>query len=111
MGPLILLHVIMLIYSVSSIFSKMASEEPFLSVKFIVFYGLVIFIMAVYALLWQQVLKRMPLSTAYANKAVTVIWGIVWGYFIYGEAITVRKIIASIIIIVGVGMVVSADDE
>lgn len=110
-GPLILLHAIMLVYSVSAVFSKLASEQSPLSIKFIVYYGAVLFIMFIYAILWQQVLKKMPLTTAYANKAVVIIWGIVWGKLFYGEQITVRKIVASIIIIIGVGLVVTSEDE
>ena len=32
-----------------------------------------------YAAGWQQVIKHLPLTTAYANKAVTVVWGILAG--------------------------------
>ena len=32
-----------------------------------------------YAFGWQQVIKHLPLTTAYANKAVTVVWGILLG--------------------------------
>ncbi len=109
--PLILLHIIMMIYSVSSICSKLASEADFLSMKFIINYGLVIFILFIYAVLWQQVLKKMPLTTAYANKAVVIIWGLVWGKLIFGEDITLKKILGSIIIMIGVGLVVTCKDE
>jgi len=109
--PLILLHIIMMIYSVSSVFSKLASKEDLLSFKFIVFYGLVIFILFIYAILWQQVLKKMPLTTAYANKAVVIIWGLVWGKLLFHEEITLKKIIASIVIMIGVGLVVTSEDE
>ena len=61
--------------------------------------------------MWQQVIKHMPLITAYANKAVTVIWGIIFGYLIFDETITLRKIIGAIIIIAGVYFIVSADAE
>lgn len=75
----VLLHVLMLIFSLSPVCSKLAGQQPFLSFKFVLFYGLVILLLGIYALLWQQIIKRMPLTTAYANKAVTVVWGMVWG--------------------------------
>lgn len=109
--PLLLLHVIMLLYSISAICSKMAAGENLLSVRFIFLYGCVLFILFVYAILWQQVLKKMPLTTAYANKAVVIIWGLVWGSLFFGEEITVQKIIGSLIIIAGVGLVVTDKDE
>ena len=65
----------------------------------------------VYAIVWQQLLKKLPLVTAYANKAVTVIWGIVWGYFFFNEGITIYKLIGAVVIVIGVYLVVSSDGE
>lgn len=109
--PLLLLHAIMLLYSASAIFSKLASEEQFLSFSFLVLYGLVLLVLFVYAILWQQVLKKMSLTSAYANKAVVIIWGLVWGSLFFGEAITAKKLFASVIVILGVGLVVTDKDE
>lgn len=107
----VVLHIIILIFSINSICSKMASQNPFLSVKWIVFYGLVIVLLGFYAIAWQQVLKHMPLVTAYANKAVTAIWGIVWGYLVFHEEITVQKIIGAVVIIAGVYLVVTGEQD
>jgi drug/metabolite transporter (DMT)-like permease len=106
-----ILHVIILIFSVNSICSKMASGYEFLSFKWIIFYGLVVCILGFYAIAWQQVLKHLPLITTYANKAATPIWGLIWGAFIFGEQITVQKIIGAIVVIIGVYLVVSGDEE
>ena len=59
-------------------------------------------ILGVYALAWQQVIKRMPLTTAYANKAVTVVWGMVWGMILFGESITPQKVLGAAVIVAGV---------
>ncbi|SFN74860.1 hypothetical protein SAMN05216351_10155 [Pseudobutyrivibrio sp. JW11] len=106
-----ILHVIILIFSVNSICSKMASGYQFLSFKWIIFYGLVVCILGFYAIAWQQVLKHLPLITTYANKAATTIWGLIWGALIFGEQITVQKIIGAIVVIIGVYLVVSGDEE
>lgn len=106
----IYLHIILALFSVSVVFSKLAAGEKELSFKWIIYYGAVLFIMFIYAIAWQQIIKHMPIVTAYANKAVTVIWGIVWGFFIFRESITVKKIIGAAIITVGVYLVVSGDD-
>lgn len=108
---IIILHIVLFIYSSIGIMSKFASAEPFMSFKFIILYGGVVFALFLYALVWQQLLKKLPLITAYANKAVTVIWGIVWGFLIFHEEITLPKIVGALIIIVGVYLVVSADYE
>ncbi len=106
---MIALHIILAVYSLTAVASKFAAGESFPSMKFIVLYGIVLFGLFVYALAWQQVIKHMPLITAYANKGITVIWGIIWGYFIFDEAITVRKLIGAAIIVCGVVFIVTAD--
>lgn len=98
----LLLHLLLAVYSLSSVFSKLAASESFLSFKFCMFYGLVIFLLMIYALFWQQVIKRLPLVLAYANKAVTVIWGMIWGAVLFNEGITIKKVIGAVIVIVGI---------
>lgn len=106
-----LLHALMLLFSFSPVFSKLAGQEAFLSFRFCLFYGLVILVLGIYAVLWQQVIKRMPLTTAYANKAITVVWGMVWGVFIFDEQITVQKCIGIVLIICGVLLFSFSDKE
>ncbi len=98
----VLLHALMLLFSLSPVCSKLAGRQPFLSLPFFFFYGLVIVILGIYALAWQQVIKRMPLTTAYANKAVTVVWGLVWGMLLFGETITLQKVLGAAVIVAGV---------
>ena len=106
-----ILHVIILIFSVNSICSKFASQNEFLSPKWILFYGIVICILGFYAIAWQQVLKHLPLITTYANKAATTIWGLIWGFIVFGEQITIQKVIGAIVVIIGVYLVVSGDEK
>ncbi|MCR5602827.1 MAG: transporter [Lachnospiraceae bacterium] len=106
----VILHIILALFSVSAVFSKLAAMEESLSFKWIIYYGAVLFIMFVYAIAWQQIIKQMPIVTAYANKAVTVIWGIIYGLIIFKEDITVPKIIGAVIIIAGVYLVVTGDE-
>lgn len=107
----VLLHLLLMVFSLSTVCSKLASGQEFLSFSFILFYGLVIFFLGIYAIFWQQVIKNMPLTTAYANKAVTVIWGLIWGVVIFSEKITFGKILGSIIIIVGIILFATADNH
>ena len=93
----------------TGIASKLAAGEEFLSFRFILFYGLVLFGLFLYAIGWQQIIKHMPLISAYANRGVTVIWGLVWGYFIFSEKITARSLIGAAIIICGIVLIVTAD--
>ena len=108
--PFIQLHILLFLFSLGSVCSKIAGGAEFLSIKFIIFYGLVLVILFGYALVWQQLLKKLPLVTAYANKAVTVIWGLLWGLIIFKEQITIWNILGAGLIIFGIYVVVSADE-
>lgn len=105
------MHLLLGFYSFGGVFSKTAANSPFLSMKFILCYGMVLFILVVYALGWQQIIKRMPLSSAYANKAVTVVWGIFWGIVFFGETLTVGKVVGAAIIVAGIVFYAFADKD
>ncbi len=98
-------------YSFGGVFSKTAADKKFLSFPFCLFYGLSLLVLFIYAIGWQQFIKRLPLTAAYANKAVTVIWGCIWGIFIFGEQLTLRNIIGAVLVIAGVVLFSVADTE
>lgn len=89
----------------------MAGKSEFLSIRFFFFYGLVLINLFVYAIVWQQILKKLPLVTAFANKAVTVIWGMLWGMLIFKEKITGWNVLGAAIIMIGIFLVVNADEQ
>ena len=66
--------------------------------------------MGLYAVIWQQIIKRLPLTMAFANKAVTVVWGLIWGAVVFGEEITLGKVIGVIMVILGM-VIFSLSDE
>lgn len=103
------LNMMLMIYSMSGICSKKAAGVPFLSVQFCFYYGMIIFLLGFYAVGWQQIIKRLPLTTAFANKAVTVVWGIIWGVIFFNEAITIGKIVGAVFVIAGVVIYAYAD--
>ena len=108
---LLVLHVLLLFYSLADVASKYAAGFDLFSLGFIVCYGIVLVILAGYALGWQQVIKRMPLTTAYANRGITVVWGIFWGVALFGESITPFKVVGAIMIIAGIALFSHADAE
>ena len=101
LSTLFALHLMLMLYSMSEICSKKAAGESFLSVRFCLYYGTVILLLGVYAIGWQQVIKRIPLTTAFANKAVTVVWGLVWGALFFHEAVTPGKLLGAALVIAG----------
>lgn len=107
---LFLLHMMLMIYSMSGICSKKAAGTQFLSFEFCIYYGFIIALLGFYAIGWQQIIKRIPLTTAFANKAVTVVWGIIWGFVFFHEPVTVGKVIGAIFVIAGVVLYAYADE-
>lgn len=105
------LHLILMFYAIGGIFSKLAAQESFLSKDYIINYLIVLAILAIYALIWQKLLKKLPLTVAMANKSVTVIWGMIFGYFIFHEQISFFNILGAGIIIIGIIIVVRGDKE
>ena len=99
---IILLQTVFFIYSINSIVAKLASEQESFSFMFIMYYGLELVILGIYALLWQQIIKKFELSVAYANKAVTLIWGMIWGSLLFKEQITLTKAAGILLVIVGI---------
>lgn len=108
---LIALHVLLFVYSLSGLFSKNASMQPFLSFEFCALYAGMLAVLAIYAIGWQQILKRLPLTLAFANKAITVVWGIVLGALFFGESVTWPMIVGAVLVIAGVVLFSIADNE
>ena len=70
---IILLQGVVVIYTLSGIMSKNASANGAYPVKFLTFFALEFLLLAVYAVLWQQMIKRFELSVAYANRSMAVL--------------------------------------
>ncbi len=107
---IILLQAVIMIYTASGVFAKLASGNEFMSWKFILFYGAEICVLGIYALLWQQIIKRVDLSIAYANRAMAIIWSMIWAAVFFHEDITLQNIIGVIIVLIGT-MVVNSEHD
>lgn len=112
---MLMLQIVFLIYSFTSLAQKLTSSylpenvaslqellPQLLNVKLLLSVGLVVFLLGVYAALWQQVIKRFELSVAYANKAVTLFWALVWGIVLFHEEITVGKVTGILVVMIGI---------
>lgn len=102
LGPILLLQGAVMIYTLSTLCSKMASGYDFLSWNYILWMCADVFVLGIYAILWQQVIKRMELSTAYMNKAIGLFWSLLWSFLIFRERITAKNIVGAVIIAVGI---------
>lgn len=99
---LVALHVLLAVYSLSSVCAKLASGFEFMSFGFIGCYAGMIALLGAYAVGWQQIIKRLPLTYAYANKAVTVLWCIVWGVLLFHEQVSALKLLGAAVVLAGV---------
>lgn len=107
----IALHAMLVLYSLSGICAKLAGRFDFLSLGFVGCYAGMIAVLGVYAIGWQQVIKRLPLTLAYANRAVTVVWGLVWGVVLFGEQLNAPKVAGCLIVLAGVALYAYADAQ
>lgn len=98
----IILLLINMLYACVSILTKYASQQEFMSWNYMV--GLIgaVGVMGLYAVLWQQVLKRIELSLAYMFKGTSLIFVMLLANFIFGEQITWNNIVGAIIIVGGI---------
>ena len=90
------------LYACTGICTKMASLCEPLSWSYLLWFGGAVTIIGAYALLWQQVLRHIDLSTAYMFKGTTLIFTMLIAALLFGETITVPNIIGSIIIVTGI---------
>lgn len=105
------LHLILMLYSISTVFSKLAGRYPFLSIRFCVCYLAALVLLFFYAVGWQQIIKRLPLTTAFASKAITVVWGIILGALFFHETVTISKLAGTILIITGIVIFSKAEGD
>lgn len=103
------LHATLLLYAVVSVFAKlagiaMAGGE---AMRTLVFLGMEVLTLLAYSLCWQQVLRRMPLHFAYAQKGVCTLWTALFGVCLFGETITWGKALGIAVVLTGVALVVT----
>lgn len=98
---IILLQMVVVIYSINTVIAKFVSDQPFLSFKFIVLYLLEFAVLGIYAIFWQQMIKRFELSIAYANKAMTLLWSLLWSVLIFRDSVTPAKVVGVLLVIAG----------
>ncbi|MBQ6416644.1 hypothetical protein [Butyrivibrio sp. AE2015] len=99
---ILLLQSAVVVYSLSTVAANLASKYEFLSTGYLLFFGLEFIILAAYALIWQQMIKRFQLSVAYANKAMTLMWSMLWNFIIFSQGITPFKVVGVVLVVIGV---------
>lgn len=107
---IVLLQGVIVIYTVSSIMSKKASASGGDPLRFLFFLGMEFAALGVYAILWQQMIKRFELSVAYANRSMAVVWSMVWAVVFFHDTITIQNI-AGVVLVVAGTLIINTDAE
>ena len=95
------LLLVFLVYSSANIFMKLSSSGDNLIAT--LFFLICAFgVLGIYAILWQQILKHISLTTAFMFKSVTVIYGMAFAFFLFKEQISANNIAGACMIIVGI---------
>ncbi len=100
-SSLLLLIIAFSTYSCVGIFSKMASFQDYLTLWYCIYFVCIMLLLTVYAILWQIILNKIPLSQAYLFKSITIFFSLLFAYSIFGESITWKNIIGVMLIIIG----------
>ncbi|MDD7147747.1 MAG: transporter [Lachnospiraceae bacterium] len=108
---IIILQLVIILYTGSSIMAKFAAAQELFSLPFLLFYGGEIMILGVYAICWQQIIKRFELSIAYANRAMVLVWSLLWAVVIFHDRVTFRNLAGIALVIAGTVIVNTAGEE
>lgn len=100
----ILLYAGFVVYSFVPVMAKYAAAQSNLGRMTAYLFGEIL-ILGIYAVFWQQALKRFPLMVAVSSKGVTVVFSLIWSAFLFREEITAVNILGTLIILFGVWMV------
>lgn len=106
----IFLILIYIIFPLSSVFMKLASGADILPSK-IIFFGMSIFSLFVFSILWQKIISKINLTTAYLFKSTTIIWNVIYGMLIFKEKILINEIVGILIVIVGLCVFLSLEES
>ena len=107
---IILLQMVVIVYTLSSVVAKFATGKELFSFSFFLFYGLEIMILGIYAILWQQMIKRFDLSVAYANRAMAIVWSAVWAIVLFKDVLAMKQILGIAFVVLGT-VIVNSDQK
>ena len=91
-----------LLYACVTLFTKYASQQEMGSLAYCLGLAGAIGVMGAYAICWQQILKRVELSTAYMFKGTSLIFVMLFACALFGEQITATNVIGALVIVGGI---------
>lgn len=110
------LQPVVILFSCTSVCSKLASKQlPVDSSSFsdfvfqcmwnwklIFLLGLMVFLLGIYAFIWQIIIKKSKIAIVYANKSTYLFWTQLAAIIVFGEYLSICNFIGIAIIFTGV---------
>ena len=66
--------------------------------------------LGIYAVFWQQIIKKFDLSIAYANRAMVLVWSMVWAVIVFHDQVTIQNIVGVLLVTIGT-FIVNTDQK
>lgn len=99
-----------LLYALVSLLAATVARLPLFSSMFLLGVGGVFVLFGLYAIVWQQLLKRLPLSLAYMFKGTSLLFVLLLSALFLGDAVTWQNLVGATLIIVGIVLFARADE-
>ena len=106
---ILILQIVVVIYTLSSVVAKFATGKELFSFSYFLFYGLEIVILGVYAILWQQMIKKFDLSVAYASRAMALLWSAIWAVVLFHAKMDGKQLAGILLVVLGT-VIVNTDN-
>lgn len=104
------LHLLFVVYAMNTLLGRMAAPYSWTDLHRFILWGGALFLLGIYAIGWQVMLKKFTLGVAYANRSVVVIWGILLAWLCLGETISWTLAAGAVLIICGIILVSTEGD-
>jgi len=91
-----------ILYSLIGVVSKSSIGNSLRSIKTLLYYGIVLMLLGLYAIIWQISIKKIPLYMAYMGKSISLILTLLWSNLFFSEVIKINNIIGALLVICGI---------
>lgn len=98
------LLLVFLLYSFEPIAAKYTSQQECSTLAFWLGLGMVFGILGLYAIFWQQLLKKIPLSVAYMFRGSTLIFVLILSVILLEDTITLYNGLGALMIVTGIAL-------
>ncbi len=106
----LLLHALFAVYALNTVLGRMGADYSWTDWhKYLLMAG-VLFLLGIYAIGWQLLLKKFNLGVAYANRAAVVPWGMLLAWLFFQEPLSWTLLGGAALIICGI-LIVSTEEE